>query len=127
MICPECGSYLCEYSDGDVKERICWNCGYYESDSQAFKEASYLFRDIIRENSTHFIQKYLVKKSSDDSYHDAESDDKLPKPVQGIYKGGLITQRRRALHSHFNKTQNKLSQVRHLTPSINSSPNTLNY
>ena len=31
----------------------------------------------------------IGQKLSDDSYHDKKSDDKLPEPVQSIYKGGL--------------------------------------
>lgn len=63
-LCPECGSLLCEYEEEHIKERICWNCGYYESDSQAFKECAYLFKNMVRKNPLKFMRIFLGTKES---------------------------------------------------------------
>jgi len=50
-------------------EWICWRCGYYESNTPAFKEAPELFRDIVRKNANYYLVKYayycrgIVKRS----------------------------------------------------------------
>lgn len=71
---------MCEYPVKDWLEYICWNCGYYQSDSPAYKLHPELFENIVIENPLQFIQRFLTLKPSDDSYHDDKSDEKLPEP-----------------------------------------------
>ncbi|MDH5482860.1 MAG: hypothetical protein OEY22_08280 [Candidatus Bathyarchaeota archaeon] len=68
--CPNCHSPMCLYKSGDWNEWICWNCGYYKSDTPSYEQNPELFINMVRENPAYFIQKHLVKKLSDDSYHE---------------------------------------------------------
>jgi len=56
--CPACKGMLYEYRDGRWTEWICWKCGYYESDTPAFRAYPHLFRDIVRKNGGYFLEKY---------------------------------------------------------------------
>ena len=80
MNCPDCNSPLCEYKEENIIMRICWNCGYYESMSQAFKECSYLFKDIVRNNPSHFIKRFLLRNLSDGFLQRKKSDKDLTEP-----------------------------------------------
>ncbi len=67
-VCPCCESGIYNYNDGKWTERICWGCGYYDSDIPAFKESPHLFYDIVRKNANYYLVKYAhygkKKKSS---------------------------------------------------------------
>jgi len=79
-ICPICGSSMCEYRDNSVIESICWDCGHYESDSQAYREHPELFEGIVREKPQHFIEKFLIRKLSDDFSQRKPSDEDYTEP-----------------------------------------------
>ena len=72
--CPECDSPMCNYKEDIWNEWICWNCGHYESDTPAYKYYSTLFKDIVRNNPSHFIRKFLKRKASDEFLHGKKSD-----------------------------------------------------
>jgi hypothetical protein len=54
--CPDCSYPLCEYDEEVCLEWICWNCGYYTSNSPTDQK---LFENMVRESPTHFIRKYF--------------------------------------------------------------------
>jgi hypothetical protein len=60
--CPECQSLLCEYSDECWTDKICWNCGYYESNTPAFKKHPEFFKNMVRENPMGFMKKFLIRR-----------------------------------------------------------------
>lgn len=77
--CPECNITIYEYYDGDWLEWICWGCGYYESNTPAFRSMPYSFKDLVRNNPRAFLKKYAnySKRLSDDirqTNKDDESD-----------------------------------------------------
>jgi DNA-directed RNA polymerase subunit M/transcription elongation factor TFIIS len=78
--CPECACLLCNYTSGDYHILVCWNCGYYESDSPAFFAYPELFRDIIRKNPQQFMRKFLKVKPSDEFLHKKKSDEDFTEP-----------------------------------------------
>lgn len=67
--CQACKCRIYGYNDGSWMEWICWRCGYYESNTPAFKEDPELFRDLVRKNANYYLVKYayycrgIVKKS----------------------------------------------------------------
>lgn len=65
MKCPDCSSVMSEYVDGDWLEWICWDCGYYMSNTPAFKSCPEMFKNIIRENPQKFIKKHLFRSKDD--------------------------------------------------------------
>lgn len=75
--CPSCHSTLCEYKNNEYLERICWNCGYYDSNSPAFKAHPEFFRNIVRENPSHFMKMFLEPKASDNGYHEPQNRRKV--------------------------------------------------
>lgn len=52
MKCPDCGKKLYDKieEESGFTERICWVCGYYESDSEAYKSYPEHFRNMLRRN-----------------------------------------------------------------------------
>jgi hypothetical protein len=56
--CPCCKTAIYAYVDGGWTERICWKCGYYDSDIPAFIECPHLFHDIVRKNANYYLVKY---------------------------------------------------------------------
>lgn len=56
--CNECGYNLHLYKDESFVVRICWLCGYYESNSPAFKLNPSLYVDMVRENPSYFMNKF---------------------------------------------------------------------
>jgi hypothetical protein len=71
---------MCEYKDNGITQLICWNCGYYESDSQAYKEHPEFFQNIVRENPSHFIERFLKLKASDEFLQRKKSDKDFTEP-----------------------------------------------
>ncbi|MCI0559176.1 MAG: hypothetical protein MN733_11820 [Nitrososphaera sp.] len=57
-VCPACGGTSYGYLDGKWMEWICWGCGFYESNTPAFRESPQLFRDIVRKNGKYYLVKY---------------------------------------------------------------------
>ena len=78
--CPECQSPLCDYHHGDLTERICWNCGHYESDSQAYTDCPAMFKDIVRKNPTRFLHRFLKVIPADEFLQRKRADDNLKEP-----------------------------------------------
>ena len=78
--CPTCASPLCEYLVEGFSVRICWNCGHYESNSDAYKNNPIFFRDIVRENTLHFLRKFLRVRASDEFLQRKKSDEDLTEP-----------------------------------------------
>ena len=56
--CSACDGKIYEYHDDKWTEKICWRCGYYESDTPAFKVYPHLFYDIVRKNEQYYLKKY---------------------------------------------------------------------
>ena len=77
--CPDCQSVLIDYYSANYYESICWNCGYYKSNSPAFLHNPELFKNMIRDDPQYFIQKYLNHDItlSDDSYHEPHNRRKV--------------------------------------------------
>jgi hypothetical protein len=85
--CPECGCLLTVYLDGDFHVTICWDCGYYSSDSEGFKSCPDLFRNIVRNNSSLFMKKYLKVILTDEKKQLFRTDEEGTDPKCIIYKG----------------------------------------
>lgn len=81
MICSDCGSPLCEYQVEGIIERICWNCGHYESTSQAYKEHPELFKNMIRNKPLYFIERFIHFKVSDKFLQRKKSDEDFTEPL----------------------------------------------
>lgn len=58
MKCSECGNKLYPYKDERWTVSICWICGYYESNSPAYKSNPQLFSNMVRENPIYFLNKF---------------------------------------------------------------------
>lgn len=98
-LCPICQSPINKYrSDDGGWQYICWNCGHYESDSQAYKEHPELFENMVRENPTYFFEKFLIN-SSDDSYHEGSNRRQVTRTLKRAS---------RATDQHFSRCQPKL-------------------
>jgi len=60
--CPECQSALCTYSSNSYVERICWTCGYYDSNSPAFRKHPNLFKNMIHDDTDYYMGMFLGAK-----------------------------------------------------------------
>lgn len=85
--CPYCNSPLCNYKSGDYTDSICWACGYYESDSPAYRLNTTLFKNLVRDNPTRFMQNFLCKPADGFLQRKRNAKD-FTEPVQVIYMGG---------------------------------------
>lgn len=81
--CPICQSPMCQYNYDGV-QCICWNCGHYESDSQAYREYPKLFENMVQENPAYFLKKFLKLKLSDESLQRNPSDGDFTEPIKRI-------------------------------------------
>jgi len=78
--CPDCHCPLSKYLSGDYEVLVCWNCGYYESNSPAYKAHPELFKNLVRNDPTRFMRQFLKLKSSDEFSQRKPSDDKYTEP-----------------------------------------------
>jgi len=69
-----------------VGERICWNCGYYESNSPAYKLRPELFRNVVRDDPIHFMKKFLNIIPSDESKQSHKPDEDVTEPITASLK-----------------------------------------
>ena len=83
--CSECHSPLCEYHHRGMTERICWNCGHYESDSQAYNECPLMFEDIVRKNPAQFLRKFLKAIPADENLQHKQNDEDLTESPCGFW------------------------------------------
>ena len=88
--CPDCQAPLCSYQSGIAEIKICWNCGYYESDSSAYFESPELFRDIVRKNPQRFIRKFLKVILADEKKQLFRDDGEVTEPFDALNKGGIV-------------------------------------
>jgi hypothetical protein len=82
--CPECTCPLCNYTSGEYHVSICWNCGYYESDSPAYNTSPDLFKDMVRKNPSEFIKKFLKSIIADESLQRKRTDGDLTEPEVAV-------------------------------------------
>ena len=68
------------YIDGWI-EQICWNCGYYKSNSPAYREYPEMFKDIVRKNPSYFMKKFLKIAPSDEFSQQKKSDKDYTEPI----------------------------------------------
>jgi hypothetical protein len=80
--CPDCHCPLSKYLSGDYEVLVCWNCGYYESNSPAYKAHPELFKNLVRNDPTRFMRQFLKLKSSDEFSQRKPSDDKYTEPLR---------------------------------------------
>jgi hypothetical protein len=59
MKCIDCSSQMYEYEEGEWTVWICWECGYYKSDSEGYALNPKLFENMVRNNPTYYLNKYL--------------------------------------------------------------------
>ena len=62
-------------------EKICWYCGHYESDSPIYRKYPKLFENMVRENPTYFLKKFLKLRPSDEYLQQHKSDEEFTEPV----------------------------------------------
>ncbi len=81
MNCPCCNAPLITCSPaGEFTEKICLHCGYYESDSPAYKQHPDLFENLVRENPIHFLKKVLNFAATDEILQRRKSDKDFTEP-----------------------------------------------
>ena len=78
--CPECESKLYEYFDKRWIVLICWKCGHYESNSEAYRTDPDYYENLVRENPVHFMRKF---GSSTEKKHIEDSTDNETEPFFG--------------------------------------------
>jgi len=79
--CPECRSPLMNITSNFYTMRVCLNCGYYESDSPAFRNAPSIFKDCVRNNPEKFLKKYIIKTFIRRIFTERKPDKDFTKPV----------------------------------------------
>jgi len=58
-VCPKCNVPLRAERTGTFTEWICWDCGYYESDTPAYRAHPELFLNMIRDNPHMFTRRIV--------------------------------------------------------------------
>lgn len=76
--CPDCSLSMFEYEDGDWLIWICWECGYFKSNSPGYNLTPNLFNNIIKENPQKFIEKYLFRSNTENKGADRDKGAKPP-------------------------------------------------
>ena len=80
--CPECNCLLSKYIDDNFSIMLCWNCGYYESDSPAYQKNPSMFKNIVRNNRQYFLTKFLYRHEiADDFSHEPQNRRRLDRTV----------------------------------------------
>jgi len=87
---PICHIPMCKYKNEGFIEIICWNCGEYNSNSPAFMRHPDWFKNMVRENPQHFLEKFLELKLTDESLHEHQNRRRLYR----IFAAVLVTLRR---------------------------------
>jgi hypothetical protein len=64
---------------------LCWNCGYYESDSPAYLSSPELFRDIVRKNPKQFMRNFLKVIPADEFSQRKRTDGDFTESWSDIY------------------------------------------
>ena len=69
--CPDCDSKLQEYLEPEngFIQYICWRCGFYESNSPAYRANPEQFVNMIRDNPS-IINRFLTDKKTTADYTD---------------------------------------------------------
>jgi DNA-directed RNA polymerase subunit M/transcription elongation factor TFIIS len=91
--CPECNSRIYEYEDDIWLEWICWKCGYYKSNTPAFKTCPSLFKDLVRDNPVKFLKKYAHYGSPTRNQHDFKHGEDSTEPfflIPRIMRNSLV-------------------------------------
>lgn len=78
MNCPSCGAVLCSYVEENIEVSICWNCGYYSSNSPAFKTNPDRFKNLVRDEPLKFLRKFLNISSSRRKVTPFRNDGEVP-------------------------------------------------
>jgi len=81
---------MSSYKVGRWTERICWNCGFYISDSPAFQQCPQLFENMVRESPNYFIRKFLQNILADESLHEPRNRRRLYRTLVSIMKKGKL-------------------------------------
>ncbi len=102
-ICPECDSPLCSYQSRGFTETICWNCGYYDSNSPAFKKNPELFKNMIRDNPIYYLKIYNEQSVADESLHERRNrrrlDGTIPHKTYILQQTKLLRRREKDFES----------------------------
>lgn len=77
MICNQCGIRLSVYNNSDYIDKICWSCGYYESNSPAFLQNPELFKNLVRHNPVHFMRKYGTYQPIVNTENNSREDNRI--------------------------------------------------
>lgn len=75
---------MCEYHSKQWTERICWSCGYYESDSPAYRAYPELFRNMVKENPKIFMKEILKISTIRRNFTERKSDVNETEPNVGF-------------------------------------------
>jgi hypothetical protein len=87
--CPECDAPLIGYKVGEFTEEICWNCGYYASDSPAFQQNPSMFKNLVRDNPKEFMTKFLFAKQTK-VYMNKKTDEDFTEPFKESFIDSIV-------------------------------------
>lgn len=86
--CPECDKgklyQFLDKASGFIIIQICWECGYYESDSQAYKSHPEEFKNIVRQNPTYFLRKCYRATNKTPKLNTKKNNDTNPKDLPEV-------------------------------------------
>ena len=79
MNCTNCSKLLQDYFDASsgFTEYICWKCGYYESNSPAYRSNPNGFKNMVRENPSilrQIINRNFTSKKSTSEWTEPQNN-----------------------------------------------------